>query len=154
MAEEKREFRIVSLTPGFTQPHYDTPELGSLLNHLPVDERSCDHRQFLDDKLAPGTTINSNVGMILGWPDPFGYITPHSHDVDEGLYFISMREDWNLGCEVHFDIEGKTYVFTHTTQVFLPAGCVHGPLIWKNFDNTRPHPQSLITHALLSDKYI
>jgi hypothetical protein len=153
MAAEKKTFRIVSLTPGFTQPIYDTPELGNIPFHHHVDVRSCDHRAFLDERTAPGTTINSNIGLILGYPDPFGYMEPHSHDVDEALYFVSMREDWKLGCEVHMDLEGQTYVFTHSTQVFIPAGVVHCPIFWKNFDNTRPHPQSLITHALLTDVY-
>jgi hypothetical protein len=148
MADKRREVRIVSKTPGFTPPipGRALPELGD----READKNTFDGWMFLNQQLAPGTTLNMGLGRLLG--NPMEMRDPHTHDVDEVVCLISMRPDSRLGCDVEFDVDGETYTFTDTTMVFVPAGLVHCPLRYKNFDQTPPY--MYLMHVLLEPDYV
>ena len=67
----------------------------------------------------------------------------HKHDFPELLYFMGggseperIMENNYLGGEVEIWINGEKRVINTTSQVFIPAGLPHGPIIFRNM--TKP----------------
>ena len=63
----------------------------------------------------------------------------HQHDFPELLYFMGggseperIMENNYLGGEVEIWINGEKRVINTTSQVFIPAGLPHGPIIFRN----------------------
>lgn len=153
MSEAKNGVRIVSKTSGFSSPFEETPVLGDKPFHLATEKKSLDGWVYMGEEQSPGNPapVNIGLGMIMGYPDPTQFIEAHTHDVDEVVFLLSMRQDDKLGCEVEFDIDGETYTFTDTTVVFVPKDVVHCPLRYKNFDGKPPY--NYIMHVLLAPVY-
>jgi hypothetical protein len=83
-------------------------------------------------------------GIVMG--------TPHRHDFDEFLVFLSCTPADELDFEAEIELalgqEGEKQTITAPTIVCLPQGLVHGPLTFKSVG--RP---VLFSHIYLAPEY-
>lgn len=78
--------------------------------------------------------------------------TPHTHDFDMYLYFLSLDPDnmGDLGAEIELGLgsEREKHIITAPASVYIPRGMLHGPLNFKRVD--RP---VLLVHPFLAAEY-
>lgn len=78
--------------------------------------------------------------------------TPHKHDFDEFLVFLSCTpaDELNFEAEIELGLgpDGERQVITAPTIVCLPEGLVHGPLTAKRIGTP-----VLFSHIYLSPEY-
>ncbi|MDD5337864.1 MAG: hypothetical protein PHG35_00410 [Dehalococcoidales bacterium] len=79
--------------------------------------------------------------------------SPHSHDFDMYLHFVSY--DYNNMDELFGEIviglgeEQEMHTFTKPTSVYIPAGMVHCPLVFKRVDKP-----IILFHTSIASKYV
>ena len=78
---------------------------------------------------------------------------PHSHDFDMYLHFISYDYDHmnDLFGEIIIGLgeEQELHTITSPTSVYIPAGMVHCPLIFKRVDKP-----IILFHTSIASKYV
>ena len=78
--------------------------------------------------------------------------TPHRHDFDEFLVFLSCTPDDELNFDAEIELglgpDGETQTITAPAIVCLPEGLVHGPLAFK-----RVGKPVLFSHIYTSPDY-
>jgi hypothetical protein len=78
---------------------------------------------------------------------------PHSHDFDMYLHFVSYDyEHMNeLFAEITIGLgeEQELHTFTTPTSVYIPAGMIHCPLIFKRVDKP-----VILFHTSIASKYV
>jgi hypothetical protein len=78
--------------------------------------------------------------------------TPHYHDFDMYLYFLSYDpnnlDDLGAEIEMGFGKEGERHIITKPSSVFVPKGTIHCPLHFKKV--TKP---ILFVHPMMAPKY-
>jgi len=80
------------------------------------------------------------LGLNLVGPPGFDHIMdlPHTHDQDEYWIFVGTdpKNNKDLGGEVEFWMgegdEAEKYIITEPSVVYVPAGVVHLPIVFKN----------------------
>lgn len=80
------------------------------------------------------------LGLNLVGPPGFDHIRdlPHTHDQDEYWIFVGTdpKNNKDLGGEVEFWMgegdEAEKYIITEPSVVYVPAGVVHLPIVFKN----------------------
>lgn len=80
------------------------------------------------------------LGLNLVGPPGFDQIRdlPHTHDQDEYWIFVGTdpKNNKDLGGEVEFWMgegdEAEKYIITEPSVVYVPAGVVHLPIVFKN----------------------
>ena len=104
---------------------------------------------------APRLMIKNDIGSGLNhftmtcWPvsKPFEMVSyPHKHEFDQMMIFSGgdLTKIDKLGGEVDITLseDGKThhtFTLTEATQVYLPAGLYHCPLVFRKIDDeTKP----------------
>jgi hypothetical protein len=128
MAEKKNaKYFIMADKPNLTYPSYRPkldPKLFRKIAHLDVDV--VDDTDFYSEAMwiVPGDAFNKGVT----------HVEAHSHSWGEliGFYGYNYDNIYDLGAEIEFTIDGKTYNITESFASFIPAGIEHGPLIIKN----------------------
>ena len=78
--------------------------------------------------------------------------TPHYHDFDMYLYFLSYdpqnMEDLGAEIEIGLGKEGERHLITAPASVYVPKGMIHCPLHFKKV--SKP---ILFVHPMLAPKY-
>ena len=79
--------------------------------------------------------------------------SPHYHDFDMYLYFLSFDPDnmEDLGAEIEIGLgkESERHIITSPASVYIPKGMVHCPLHFKRVDKP-----ILFIHPFLAAKYV
>ena len=87
----------------------------------------------LNEDTVPGAEFYSEAMWILPGEDSGDLVQydAHSHTWDELISFSGFNYDdiQDLGGEIEFTIEEKTYAITRSFAAFIPAGVRHGPLV-------------------------
>jgi hypothetical protein len=87
----------------------------------------------LNADTVPGAEFYSEAMWILPGKDSGDLVQydSHTHDWDELISFSGFNYDdiQDLGGEIEFTIDCKTYTITRSFAAFVPAGVQHGPLI-------------------------
>jgi hypothetical protein len=138
MATGKYAKNIQKLNPtGITHPEYGKKMREPIL----LDKRAIPQVPFIAILQYP---FESGCGWGLGnklvGPPPFDHVEdlPHSHDQDEYWIFVGTdpKNNKDLGGEVEFWMgegdEAEKYVITEPSVVYVPAGVVHLPIVFKN----------------------
>ncbi len=127
-------------------------QVGELAHHDKIKERNAEGLVFLNKDFLPETLYSSIVSRAYGEPDPQPFIHAHKHDVDEILIFLPLTPDGNLGADVELYMgeEGEVHTFNRPTLVYIPAGVVHCPLYYRNF---QPGRQFYLVGFLLQPEY-
>jgi hypothetical protein len=89
----------------------------------------------LDEESVPGSKFYSEAMWIVpGSKEPITMIDSHTHDFGEEIGFFGYNYDdiQDLGAEIEFTVDNKTYNITKSFCAFVPAGVQHGPLTIKN----------------------
>ena len=102
------------------------------------------------DPQAPTYIGIGQEAPVKGWAEPITQVLrpiykaykmidkPHSHPCAEYLYFIggNPMDFKDFGAEVEFMMgeEEEKHIITTTTWVYVPAGLLHCPLIFKRVD--------------------
>lgn len=128
MAEKKNaKYFIMGDKPNLTYPSYRPkmdPKLFRKIAHLDVDV--VDDTDFYSEAMwiMPGEEFKEGITQFES----------HTHTWGEFLGFYAYNYDniYDLGAEIEFTIDGKTYNITESFASFIPAGVQHGPLIIKN----------------------
>ena len=128
MAEKKNaKYFIFEDKPNLTYPSYRPvmdPKLFRRIGHLDVDV--VDDTDFYSEAMwiMPGDEFKEGVIQFES----------HTHDwgIMLGYYGYNYDDIYNLGAEIEFTIDGKTYNITESFASFIPAGIEHGPLIIRN----------------------
>ncbi len=60
----------------------------------------------------------------------------HEHDYDEVIAFFGtdINNPYDLGAEVELWLGNEQHIITKTSLVFIPAGLMHAPLIFRRVD--------------------
>ncbi|HEY94896.1 MAG TPA: hypothetical protein G4O15_08165 [Dehalococcoidia bacterium] len=78
---------------------------------------------------------------------------PHSHDFDMYLHFVSYdyehMDELFAEIEIGLGEEREMHTITSPTSVYIPAGLVHCPLIFKRVDKP-----VILFHTSIASKYI
>ncbi len=128
MAEKKNaRYFVMSDKPNVTYPSYrpkPDPRLFKKIVHLDSDVVS--DTDFYSEAMwiVPGEEFKTGVK----------HVEAHTHKWGEliGFYGYNYDNIYDLGAEIEFTIDGKTYNITESFAAFIPAGIEHGPLIIKN----------------------
>ncbi|MBN1191853.1 MAG: hypothetical protein JXA46_19030 [Dehalococcoidales bacterium] len=93
---------------------------------------------FLDSELVPGAFY---VETAWSFPrktegEPRTVAEPHQHDYDEVLAMFGTGTDdpHDLGGEVEFWLGDEQHILTRSCIIFIPAGLMHCPLIYRRVD--------------------
>ncbi len=81
--------------------------------------------------IVPGKEFNKGVTKVEA----------HKHSWGEliGFYGYNYDNICDLGAEIEFTIDGKTYNITESFASYIPAGIEHGPLIIKKVNQPIMH---------------
>jgi hypothetical protein len=78
---------------------------------------------------------------------------PHSHDFDMYLHFVSYdyehMDELFAEIEIGLGEEREMHTITSPTSVYIPAGLVHCPLIFKRVDKP-----IILFHTSIASKYV
>jgi hypothetical protein len=112
---------------------------------------------YLDGQMVPGCPVWFDLNWVNDThlaTEP-SWIKPHKHEQNEVLLFIATNPEGDLGGEIEISIgEGKDvekHTFRHTTFIYLPAGLMHCPIIYKTFDKSKPQ---LMMALLFNPEYV
>ncbi len=130
----------------------DKPSVKLPPYRVPVDPNFVKRVTLVDKDTYPGGQFYNETMWILPGFDASTNRNPniweeHTHEFGEliGFYGLNYDDIMDLGEEIEFTIDGKTYKITESFTSFIPAGIKHGPLIIK--DVKRP-----IAHFIACDK--
>ena len=107
---------------------------------LPVHRLKVD-RDFVKNivHVGPDTVPNAEFYSEAKWILPgsekeIRETESHTHDFGEliGCFGFNYNDIQDLGGEVEFTVDNKTYTVTKSFASFVPAGIQHGPLIFRN----------------------
>jgi hypothetical protein len=82
-------------------------------------------------------TLEDKVNFSLTFTHvetPYQMETPHAHDFDEIFAFVPCTNDltkFDAEVELYLGEEGEKHVINKTTVVYIPAGLVHAPILYK-----------------------
>lgn len=121
----------------FTPPHVD-PKFEALRSQF---QRGI---LYLDDKVVPGAIQMSCVWYLK--PMTESLIKAHQHEVPEIIGFFSSdhTKPYELGAEVEFWMENERFVLNKTCMIFVPAGMMHCPMIFRRVDRPVFHFSTLL----------
>ena len=128
MAEKKHaKYFVYSDKPNLVYPSYrpePDPKLFRKIVYLDADV--VDETDFYSEAMwiVPGEAFNEGVT----------HIEAHTHTWGEfiGFYGYNYENIYDLGADIEFTIDGKTYNINESFASFIPAEIEHGPLIIKN----------------------
>jgi hypothetical protein len=128
MSEKKNaKYFIMADKPGIKYPSFRPvmdPKLFKRIAHLDADV--VPDTDFYSEAMwiVPGDEFTKGVRKVEA----------HKHAWGEMIGFYGYNYDniYDLGAEIEFTIDGKTYNITESFASFIPAGIEHGPLIIKN----------------------
>ncbi|MCJ7655332.1 MAG: hypothetical protein MUO97_08575, partial [Dehalococcoidia bacterium] len=89
---------------------------------------------LMSNDLVPGSNTYLEVGWIWDMPEPNPHILKHSHaKYNEIVLHIGSdpNNPENLGAEIEFTVGAEQIEFDRTTEIFVPAGVTHVPVIRK-----------------------
>jgi hypothetical protein len=131
MAESNPEKYVVS------KPAYEVAPKFAVEGRIPA-------MTLMSGNLVPGTKMYIEAGWILGMPDPNPHIGEHTHDYDEIIIHFGTdpTKPEDLGAEIEIGIDGKPFLISSTSSIYVPKGVKHGPLTWKKFE--KPHLEMTI----------
>ena len=120
----------------------DKPNLVLPPYRVPVDPNFVKRITLVDKDTFPGGQFYCETMWILPGFDkksvPAGknanFWEEHTHEFGElmGFYGLNYDDIMDLGAQIEFSIDGKTYSINESFTSFIPAGIKHGPLTIKN----------------------
>jgi hypothetical protein len=126
MAEKKNAKYVID---------YDKP-LDNLPEHrLKVDPEFVKRIVHVGPDTVPGAEFYSEAKWILpGSKEEIKETESHTHEFGEliGCFGFNYDDIQDLGAEIEFTVDNKTYRITKSFASFVPAGVQHGPLIIRN----------------------
>lgn len=117
----------------------DKPEMGLPRFRIPTDPGYVKRITVTDQDSPPGGLFyNETMWVLPGFDastnkDP-NFWEEHTHEFGEliGFYGFNFDDVTDLGAEIEFSIDGKTYNIRESFTSFIPAGVKHGPLSIRN----------------------
>ncbi|MCK4274176.1 MAG: hypothetical protein KAW90_04740 [Dehalococcoidales bacterium] len=126
MAEKKNAKYVVD---------YDKP-FGELPAHrLKMDPKFIKRIVHVGPDTVPDAEFYSEAKWILpGSKEEIREVESHTHSFGEliGCFGFNYDDIQDLGAEIEFTVDNKTYKITKSFASFVPAGVQHGPLIIRN----------------------
>ena len=126
MAEKKYAKNVVD---------YDKPAEGLPSHRLKVNPKFVKNIVHVGPDTVPNAEFYSEAKWILpGSEEEIKEVDSHTHNFGEliGCFGFNYDDIQDLGAEIEFTIDNKTYTITKSFASFVPAGVQHGPLIIRN----------------------
>jgi len=126
MAEKRNAKNVVD---------YDKPVQKLPAHRLKVDPKFVKSIVHVDADTVPGAEFYSEAKWILpGSKEEIREVESHTHKFGEliGCFGFNYDDIQDLGAEIEFTVDNKTYKITKSFASFVPAGVQHGPLIIRN----------------------
>jgi hypothetical protein len=93
---------------------------------------------WLDSEVIPGAFYVETVWATprKAEASPKSVAQPHKHDFDEvlGMFGGNPADPYDLGGEVEFWLGDEQHIITRSCLIFIPAGLLHCPLIYRRVD--------------------
>ena len=126
MAEKKYAKNVVD----YVKPPQDLPD-----HRLKMDPEYVKSIVHVGPDTVPDALFYSEAKWILPGSDKeIKETESHTHEFGEliGCFGFNYEDIQDLGAEVEFTVDNKTYFITKSFASFVPAGVQHGPLIFRN----------------------
>jgi hypothetical protein len=102
---------------------------------IPEDPRYIKRLVQLDKDTVDGAEFYSEAKWIVpGHDGDMKMCESHTHEFAEFIGFFGFNYDdiRDLGAEIEFTVDNRTYNITESFAAFIPEGVQHGPLIIRN----------------------